>query len=378
MSAEETAVPIEKIVRSLAEIAREIGRLEDAREVHLRSTHGRFNLFTTLLEPHEEVCLHTRYLEHLLNPEGTHDCDELFLELFLKVVGLAGLDAKKCTYVTNEHDTAGLGNIDIYIEFENAVLVIENKIYAGDQSKQLQRYFEYATQKKKGAVCVLYLTLDGHEPSLDSRGWLKEGEHYQRISYREDILKWLGLCLQHTYAFVNINQAMQQYKDLVSRLCGRNLKEKDMDKIKEMIADRPEIVRYVKQLHKIFEEIESAPLKMAEQKGKELGLEVKIEPGDWGGARAVRFSCPKKWGSKNDIILKIFDDSRCDLFAFVFGVSSPEKASGFAVVMAGFRLERDRKAYLPYCCEKVSLERALDELEGFVDKINRLFETTMA
>ncbi len=297
MSAEETAVLNEKIVRSLAEIAREIGKLEIAREVHLKSTHGRFNLFTTLLDAHDEVRLHTRYLTHLLDPNGSHDCNALFLDLFLGVLGLTELEGEQCLYVSNEHYTGGLGNIDIYMEFETAILVIENKIRAGDQDKQLQRYEEYCRQKEGKTIHLFYLTLNGHPPATTSKGCLSEDDFYL-ISYETDILEWLELCLQKTYSFVNINQALQQYQALVNRLCGQPMGGRDMEKIKKMILSHPEILGHARQIKKAIEEIEWEPIKEAERKGKEiLGAEVKPKIEDWpdANAKAVRFFCHKKW-----------------------------------------------------------------------------------
>ena len=135
------------IVQSLEEVAREIEKIKRARDTHLTATHGRFNLFTTLLQINDEVRLHTRYLTHLLDPQGTHDCGYRFLKSFLEQVGLSDLTKQKCNYVAKEHYTDGDGNIDIYIEFESAIVVIENKIDAQDQDAQLERYWTYANSK---------------------------------------------------------------------------------------------------------------------------------------------------------------------------------------------------------------------------------------
>jgi hypothetical protein len=43
-----------------------------------RTTHERFNVFTTLLDAHDVVRLHTVLLHNLLNPAGTHDCVTFF------------------------------------------------------------------------------------------------------------------------------------------------------------------------------------------------------------------------------------------------------------------------------------------------------------
>ena len=49
-------------------------------------SHERFNIFTTLLQEHDEVRLHTRFLHCLLDPNGYHDCRSLFLRLFFETL----------------------------------------------------------------------------------------------------------------------------------------------------------------------------------------------------------------------------------------------------------------------------------------------------
>ena len=197
------------IIQSLAKIAREIRLKEHAREVQLKATHGRFNVFTTLLDATDEVRLHTRFLAHLLDHKNRHDCERLFLDLFLDVVGLPELRKQECHTVGIEHHTGGRGNIDIYLEFEQAAIVIENKINAGDQEEQLERYAEYARSRRE--IChIFYLTLDGKKPTSFSLGERLEEKDVKCISYKHDILSWLELCLHQTYSFVSINQNIQQ------------------------------------------------------------------------------------------------------------------------------------------------------------------------
>ncbi len=259
METKENEKSAEGVVSSLVKISGEIDKLEHAREVHLKATHGRFNLFTTLLGAHDEVRLHTRYLTHLLDPKGSHDCGRQFLDAFLEVVSLAeNLNGQDCLCVRKEHYAGKIDDkqsyIDIYLEFENAVVVIENKIYAEDQQEQLQRYAEYAKSKKKASVYIFYLTLHGHSPSENSRGTLGENE-VSLISYEKEVLGWLEKCLQETYSFININQALQQYKTVINQLFGNTLKGKDMEKIKEEIKNNPELIRNSKQIRQVLRDI---------------------------------------------------------------------------------------------------------------------------
>ena len=269
---------VENVIQSLEGVSQEIDKIERARKERLKATHGRFNLFTTLLKAHDEVRLHTRYLTHLLDPDGKHDCGGIFLDSFLSTVeqkavrlkndgGRKGvrffeLNSEQCECVVNEHYTGDLGDIDIYLEFETAVLVIENKIKAADQPGQLWRYAEYAKKKGK-AVYLFYLTLEGHSPSEksltnpdDKQGRLDESA-VALISYKVHMLRWLETCLQATYSYININQALQQYESVINRLLGNTLEKEDMKTIKEMIKNSPGIIRCSDQIHHALNDVES-------------------------------------------------------------------------------------------------------------------------
>lgn len=247
------------VVDKLVEISNKIAELERARSEHLKATHGRFNLFTTLLQSHDEVRLHGRYLTHLLNPNAKHDCGHLFLNLFLKKVGLEDLQDQKCSVRAEKFAGKILGlqsYIDIYIEFEDTAVVIENKIWAGDQKKQLERYSIFAERRRKNKVHIFYLTLDGHEPSDFSLGGLDK-EKVQCISYGTEILNWLEQCLEKSYACVNINQSLLQYRTVINGLLGNTLEKKDMSEIKELIKQKPEIVKNFSKIKSAIQSLEN-------------------------------------------------------------------------------------------------------------------------
>lgn len=222
-------------------------------------THERFNVFTTLLEAHDEVRLHTRFLHCLLNPaEGTHDCDTLFLNLFFTTLKEQfGLNDKGETIpieiiqpepgnewkVENEVRKAEHGQLDILMSHPGFGVAIENKIYAGEQDEQLARYASYLEKRHgKGRGLLLYLTLDG------KKGETHAGEiPYLRISYAVHILDWLEKCLRETYNKIPINQALLQYRAVVLNLTGKNL-NKDMEEISRFITENPDIIRFRKQI----------------------------------------------------------------------------------------------------------------------------------
>lgn len=220
-------------------------------ESHAKATHERFNVFSILLNESDEVRLHTRFLHCLLDPRGAHDCDSLFLKLFLqtllelqlvthndkRVESPISINERKWT-VSKEASLPGHGQIDLLLESPGFGIAIENKIHAGEQPKQLECYKDYLQKRHGSSFALIYLTLDGKIAYT-------AGQHdYYRISYKEHILAWLDSCLRETYHIIPVNQALIQYRAVVRRLTKQNLESEFMKPVLEMIRQNPDIVRF--------------------------------------------------------------------------------------------------------------------------------------
>lgn len=183
---------------------------------------NQFNVFKILRKHDDEVNLHSKFLSELLNPNGTHGCSDLFLNLFLKVLGNNSNSFSKNTKVYSEinigpinFDKTKGGQIDILIENTNGKsIIIENKIHASDQENQLLRYRNYSKEAQ-----IYYLTLDGSEPSSFSLGNL-ELEEIKYLSYKVEIRKWIELCIQRTSLKPTIRETLSQYLQLINELIG--------------------------------------------------------------------------------------------------------------------------------------------------------------
>jgi hypothetical protein len=101
----------------------------------------RFNIFTILRQEDDEVHLHSRFLAELLDPHGDHcqDCD--LLEAFLHQVGVGRFQLKNVSVRREYRD------IDILVTNDKQAIIIENKIYAQDQERQLERYYNAIRDK---------------------------------------------------------------------------------------------------------------------------------------------------------------------------------------------------------------------------------------
>ena len=155
----------------------------------------RFNVFSALNMCSDEMRLHSRLLATLLNPKASHGLGNEFLKLFLIALGLPEDYITYCKEQIVERPIGEVteatgGRIDIILEDRGHAVIIENKIYAGDQPNQLLRYHNYGVKTfGENNFKLVYLTLYGSDPSPYSLG----GEHFEfiKLSYAQDILKLL-------------------------------------------------------------------------------------------------------------------------------------------------------------------------------------------
>ena len=165
------------------------------------SKNGKFLLFD-LANANENA--NTKVLKYLLQYNNYH-----FLNSFLDRMGLPKRKGSKIT-ITDQEKAIGpkdTGFIDLYIQYDNVYIIVENKIYgAGDTKRQLARYIAtvngvsdkdfdawYTNPSVSKNTYVVYLTADGtREPSADSLpDKLKDSINYYPINYNDDILPWI-------------------------------------------------------------------------------------------------------------------------------------------------------------------------------------------
>lgn len=264
---------LSRLSRDIPNLTRGIEKIKSRREGIIDATKARFNVFTIILQAHDEVRLHTRFITAMLDgsKDASHGCGTLFLKLFLEILdnkppiknstkdvnvepispftSLLEND-KEFESIHKEYHTGDKGNIDILIKFKDAILAIENKIYAGEQENQLLGYFEYLERIHKSKKYLFFLTLRGHD-AVSSKD-----KSYFKISYQDHIIPWLDICLEKTYCYPNINSVISQYKKVVQQLLSNNsFEEEDMKEIKELIGKNPSIVKYLSEIKDCIEEV---------------------------------------------------------------------------------------------------------------------------
>jgi len=197
----------------------------------LKSNEYDFNIFTILRNYYDEVNLHSRFIYEILNPDGTHHKEYVFLKLFLESVGISDFVMEKIS-VKREYK-----NIDICITNSNQAIVIENKIFAGDQDRQLERYYEIMKQEGFHNIKVIYLTLSGYEPSDYSIGSLKENNKniILTVSYENNIDNWIEKCIKEVACFPILRETFVQYQILIQNITGKCHSKGYIMEIKELL-----------------------------------------------------------------------------------------------------------------------------------------------
>lgn len=188
-----------------------------------------FNVFNILGLRSNETRTHSAFIAELLNPQGSHGLGDTFLKHFITCMQLEDLQLDfQHAYVEVERSIGEIdenydngGRIDIIIVSGDKAIIIENKIYAQDQYKQLVRYHNYARETFSD-YRLLYLTLDkdaASDASTQSEyGQLTPNVDYYPITYRNDIISWLDVCVLGTEKNSPVEVIINQYKNLLKEL----------------------------------------------------------------------------------------------------------------------------------------------------------------
>ena len=184
-----------------------------------------FNIFSQLLNPYDEVNLHSKLIYSILN-----DCKfkKEFMLSFLKTTGVisadnVSLDDFKIIDIEREKAFSN-GRLDLLfscnVKDKKYVIIIENKIFAGDQYEQMDRYVKFADRNQADIRKVFYLTLLGNAPSEDSASNL---DKVNLISYNNEILTWIENCIKISAREPALREVLIQYADLLEKITGKDV-----------------------------------------------------------------------------------------------------------------------------------------------------------
>ncbi len=247
----DTELDIQQFFREVENICTREQALQEER--HRKGEN--YNLFSILNIERYEL-KHSALIANLLDPKGSHGCGDAFLRAFFEIaLKERAYPFEDCTHLHSytEYYTGPIagdtgGRIDILVESKSKSshygLIIENKIYAGDQDKQLTRYDNYGKETfGADGYLLVYLTLYGYDASKESTA-TKSAEEvgYLRLSYAEDILRWLEQCVRLADNKPLVRESLNQYIRTIKQLTYQDMNQENIQTIIDLAVDHPEVV----------------------------------------------------------------------------------------------------------------------------------------
>lgn len=224
--------------RQVIQLLNETHTLSKAYEILAKSTGEDFNIFSILQMEYDENFTHSRFIAELLRKEGSHKQGNEFFKFFCKQFQIEDFDldnyiVKTEYFIGNvSKDYQSGGRIDIFINDKNGkVIMIENKINAGEQPRQLLRYKNAFPDGQ-----LFYLTLDGKE--TDCIETINSKIKYYPISYANDIIYWLKNCKKHAIDTPMLREVLSQYIYLLNKITNQNTNQEMSKEItKQLLND---------------------------------------------------------------------------------------------------------------------------------------------
>ena len=226
------------------------GIIESTLNILERSkSHGNaFNLLKISGVHNSEVLTHTPILKELLDIDGSHGQKDFFLRSFVDSLKL-DFEINSRTRVKKEQRYGEYGQLDLIIENDYQIIILENKIFAEDQPKQLYRYFRFCNEYAKKDCTLIYLTLFGNSPSILSLGDIKKVDNkylteihgkilevdLRTISYQKNIISWLEKIKVKIIDLPNLYAAIDQYINLLRMLTNEIVTVKQ--ELKSMLSE---------------------------------------------------------------------------------------------------------------------------------------------
>ena len=208
----------------------------------IESKKDQFNIFTTLLDPTDEVNLHSQFIYSLLKFQTNNEYR--YLNAFCTTI-----ESKFEYYPCSLEIHKELHDIDILLidKSTRKAVIIENKINAHDSNHkeegQLEKYYRIIVENERipeDNVEVYYLTLDGHEPSQESVSTSKRHpnlcEKIQCISYPNEIKSWLQECMRFVYDKSFQRETILQYIKLINDMTN-DVDIEERIEIKKLIGE---------------------------------------------------------------------------------------------------------------------------------------------
>lgn len=191
-----------------------------------------FNLLHSVGFRSQEI-MHSKFLATMLDPKGLHGMRNQNLNLFFDRIGIARFKTEQAKVEIER--PAGNRWIDVKISIGDDVVIIENKVWAKDQDRQLADYYS-ACKTGTNRVEVIYLTIDGKNPTKNSLGEILPLNQVKCISYEKHVIPWIDECAISAAGRVKVS--LEMYSELLSDLINKN---KYMNEIFNYLKDKEKL-----------------------------------------------------------------------------------------------------------------------------------------
>ena len=268
-----------------------------------------YNMVNVVRKENAEVGMHSNVIYSLIDPNGLHYQDELFLQIFIKGV-LEINNFGDILSVQAEESTNENRRVDFTIKSSNYYIGIEMKIDAVDLENQISHYYddlkEKASKDLNQEVIIYYLTKNGKDASFHSHREIE----YRKISFEKHILQWIENCQKEVRNITNLNEAFENYKDIVKKITNK-YKGKVMLLEDEFLKNE----EYFKLAKEISEAYKKA---MPEYRNKQINLIIDIVkeknlqyvsylPKNWTAIDILSELSIRIIANENDYLIQIFD-----------------------------------------------------------------------
>lgn len=320
-----------------------------------QKTGNEFNIFkiTNISKKEVPVC---RVLYELLSPSGSHFQKERYLALFVEtVLGIKmSADELATARVYREYMIDENRRIDLVIETNRKFIPIEVKIFATDQPEQCFDYYQEAKQHMAEPV-LFYLTRFGTAPDEISAKGLTSNKEIVNISFAEDILRWLDLCVKdsETLKISPIREIILQFMSVIRQFTDQM--ETEMEKeIENLLLSSSENMRSAVMIQNSLQNAKEAFM-------KKLFLAIESKVG------IQKLDNEYDYSFENDKMISEFYGHSHKAYSIYPGISYLYKSNINKNVDIWVRLAIEKgEMYVGYCCpvnQRKTDEQILSENE---------------
>ncbi len=190
-----------------------------------------YNIFTLMHMERDEAGTHETMIFTILNYRTNAKVSQELKKQFLISMGLPKSFWNETWIVEREYYTESNGRMDLFFRTagrNKKCVVVELKVDAKDQEQQIKRYEEYVLAKKYEDYRIIYLTLNGRNPSRQSYEGIVHPKKLLRRSFGVHVADWLTTCMDICREYAVEASFIQQYRILIMKLAEEESVEKNM------------------------------------------------------------------------------------------------------------------------------------------------------